>query len=339
MAERPLLILPTAEAIGPPRLPGGGAKPIVPARGTQANRIAPSLRRLKAALNRGPERVLELRADPTALAPDRVNVFEIAGTVADFSRAAARVPGLELMVEYVTESAPDEFFTEKDTRKGREGQRREDKLVDGRFYLAMPDVAALDEFIRLWDRWVAGKELDVGLAPFKHMFAQLRTVRPWGPQDRIPDETIAYWSEEARRHPNRPVRTEVELWHRRTPQRREQARLAFRALVAAEGGTVLNEALIPEIAYQGVLIDIPAAAIQALVARGNVALSLADDVMFLRPQTVFSAPAADALEDGAPIGHQPPATGQPIAALLDGVPLQGHERLAGRLSLDDPDDL
>ena len=204
---------------------------------------------------------------------------------------------------------------------------------------SIPDVAALDEFIRLWDRWVAGKELDVGLAPFKHMFAQLRTVRPWGPQDRIPDETITYWSEEARRHPNRPVRTEVELWHRRTPQRREQARLALRALVAAEGGTVLNEALIPEIAYQGVLIDIPAAAIQALVARGNVALALADDDMFLRPQTVLSAPAADALEDGAPIGHQPPATGQPIAALLDGVPLQGHERLAGRLSLDDPDDL
>ena len=70
MAERPLLILPTAEAIGSPRLPGGGAKPIVPARGTQANRIAPSLRRLKAALNRGPERVLELRADPHALQRD-----------------------------------------------------------------------------------------------------------------------------------------------------------------------------------------------------------------------------------------------------------------------------
>ena len=317
MAERPLLILPTAEAIGPPRLPGGGAKPIVPARGTQANRIAPSLRRLKAALNRGPERVLELRADPTALAPDRVIVFEIAGTVADFSRAAARVPGLELMVEYETESAPDEFFAEKDTRKGREGQRREDKLVDGRFYLAMPDVAALDEFIRLWDRWVAGKELDVGLAPFKHMFAQLRTVRPWGPQDRIPDETIAYWSEEARRHPNRPVRTEVELWHRRTPQRREQARLAFRALVAAEGGTVLNEALIPEIAYQGVLIDIPAAAIQALVARGNVALALADDVMFFvrKPSSRRLLPTPLKTERRSAISPLPPVNPLPRCSM------------------------
>ena len=339
MAERPLLILPTAEAISPPPGPRGGDKPIMPAKGTQANRIAPLLRRLKAALNRGPERVLELRDDPTALAPDRVIVFEIAGTVADFAKAVARVPGLELMVEYETESAPDEFFAKKDTRKGRDGQRREDKLVDGRFYLAMPDVAALAEFIRLWNRWDAGQELGEGRAPFKHLFAQLRTVRPWGPQDRIPDETIAYWREKARHHPDRPVRTEVELWYRRTPERREQTRLAFRGLVAAARGAVLHEALIPEIAYQGVLIDIPAAAIPALIARRDVTLAIADDVMFLRPQTVLSAPAADALEDGAPVGHQPPAAGQPIAALLDGVPLQGHERLAGRLSLDDPDDL
>lgn len=340
MAERPLLILPNPDAIGPPRLPGGGAKPIVPGTATQANRIAPSLARLREALNRGPERVLELRADPTALAPDRVIVFEIAGSVADFARAAARVPGLELMVEYETETPPDEFFAEKDTRTGREGARREDKLVEGRFYLAMPDVTALGEFLRLWDRWAAGQELGEGFAPFKHLFAQLRTVRPWGPQDRIPDETIEYWREVARRNPDRPVRTEVELWFRRTPGRREQAGRDFRGIVAAAGGAVIHEALIPEIAYQGALIDIPAAAIPELIARRNVALALADDVMFLRPQTVLSAsPDADGLEDGPPPGVQPPAEGQPIAALLDGVPLQGHERLVGRLSLDDPDDL
>src|SRR2546425_2375968 len=104
MAERPLLILPTAENIGPPKLGGGGSKPIVPHTETQAGRIGPSLRRLREALSRGPDRVLELRDDPTALAPDRVIVFEIAGTVADFARAAAKVPGLELMVEYDTEA-------------------------------------------------------------------------------------------------------------------------------------------------------------------------------------------------------------------------------------------
>jgi hypothetical protein len=340
MAERPLLILPTAESIRPPRLGGGGSKPITPTRESQTGRIGPYLGRLRDVLDRGPERVLELRADPTALAPERVIVFEIAGTVADFARAAAKVPGLDLIVEYETEAEPDEYFAEKDTRIGHEGERREDKLVEGRFYLAMPDIAALGEFLRLWDRWASGHELPDGFAPFKHLFAQLRTVRPWGPQDRIPDETVEYWREEAQRHPGRPVRTEVELWFRRTPERREQAAREFRATVTQAGGTIVHAATISEIAYQGVLIDIPAASLPELIERRNVALALADDVMFLRPQTVLSGPPdVDGVADGPPSSSQTPAAGQPIAALLDGVPMQRHERLDGRLVMDDPDDL
>jgi hypothetical protein len=340
MAERPLLILPTAENIGPPPGRGGGSKPSVPTRETQAGRIGPSFRRLREALDRGPGHILQLRDDPTALAPDRVIVFEIAGTVEDFARATARVPGLELMVEYETEAEPDEFFAERDTRRGREGQRREDKLVEGRFYLAMPDVTAFEELLRLYGRWADGQELGVGFAPFKHLFAQLRVLRPWGPQDRIPDETIKYWREEAVLNPGRAVRTEVDLWFRRTPERRELAARAFRARVAAAGGTVVHETVIPEIAYQGALIDIPAAAIPDLVARRQVALALADDVMFLRPQSVLSAdPEPDAVSEDAPIREEAAPVGAPIAALLDGVPLQAHDRLAGRLTLDDPDDL
>jgi hypothetical protein len=281
-----------------------------------------------------------LRADPTALAPDRVVVFEIAGTVADFARAAQRVPGFELMVEYETETEPDEYFAEKDTRKGREEERREDKLLEGRFYLAMPDITALRELLRLWELWEEGRDLPKGFTPFKHLFAQLRTVRAWGPQDRIPDETIEYWREEAARNPGRPVRTEVELWFRGTAARREQAAREFREMVAAAGGTTIHEVEISEIAYQGVLIDIPAAALPDLIERRTVTLALADDVMFLRPQSVLAAPSqGDLLQDGVPVGDVPRAEGDPIAALLDGVPVQGHERLVGRLMLDDPDDL
>lgn len=340
MAERPLLILPTAQAIGPPPGPRGGDKPIIPTRQRQSRRLGPVFQRLRQALDRGPDRVLELRDDPTSLAPDRVIVFEIAGTVADFARAAAKIAGLDLMIEYDMESEPDEFFAEKDTRRGREGERREDELVQGRFYLAMPDVAALGQLLRLYERWAVGEELDPGFAPFKHLFAQLRTLRPWGPEDRIPDETIAYWREEAARNPGRPVRTEVELWFRRTAARRDQAVRDFRARVTGAGGTILHEALIPEIAYHAALIDIPAAAIPELMARRNVALALADDIMLLRPQTVLlTQPEPDEVVDGAVPGNQPPAAGAPIAALLDGVPVAAHERLAGRLTLDDPDNL
>lgn len=340
MAARPLLILPAAERIGPPPAPHGGSQPFVPTRETQAERIGPALGRLRDAISRGPEHVLELRRDPTALAPDRVVVFETAGTIANFARAAARVPGFELMIDYETLAEPDEFFAERDTRAGREGQRREDKLVEGRFYLAMPDLTAFDQLLRLYDRWVAGEELQEGFAPFKHLFAQVRVLRPWGPLDRIPPETLGYWREEARRNPGRPVRTEVELWFRRSPQRRDQSARDFHARVTAAAGTIVHETVIPEIAYHGALIDVPAAAIPELIARRHVALALADDVMFLRPQTVLAVHReADAVVDGAAANGQPPTAGVPIGALLDGVPVQAHERLAGRLTLDDPDDL
>jgi hypothetical protein len=38
---------------------------------------------------------LELRADPTGLAPERLLVFELTADVQNFARAAAHIPGLE----------------------------------------------------------------------------------------------------------------------------------------------------------------------------------------------------------------------------------------------------
>ncbi len=42
---------------------------------------------------------LELRADPAALAPERLLVFEVRGSVNNFAAAVQRVPGLELIDE------------------------------------------------------------------------------------------------------------------------------------------------------------------------------------------------------------------------------------------------
>ena len=141
--------------------------------------------------------------------------------------------------------------------------------------------------------------------------------------------------------PDRAVRTEVELWFFKTEQRRQRAAQALTAAVIEAGGAVIHQAIIPEIAYHGVLIDIPAAALPALIERREASIALADEVMFLRPQSLLLSPLEmEAVEDttlGARRGQ--PARGQPVAALLDGVPLQGHTLLAGRLMFDDPDDL
>ena len=340
MPERPILALPRPQLVEPPPGRGRLTRPHLPSKGSQVERFGPDFKRLHDLIARGGD-PLQLRHDPTSLAPDRVIVFEIAGTVADFIRAISKVPGLELMAEYDTEEAPDERFAELDTRKGREGQLRPDKPVAGRFYLAMPDVTALKQLVSLWRRWENGQELGPNRAPFKHVFAQLRTLRPWGAQDRIPDETIAYWHEELHRTPGRAVRTEVELWFYKTQQRRQQASQSFAQLVTAAGGTVIHEAIIPEIAYHGMLVDIPAAAVSELMQRREVAIALADDVMVLRPQSLLISPLeAEAASADDLDGRQgPPAYNVPIAALFDGMPVQRHILLADRLIVDDPDDL
>lgn len=338
MAERPLLILPTPEMIEPPRRQGRGSRMKTPGRDVQAERFHPVFERLRRALEG--DGVGELRADPTSLAPERVIVFEIAGTVGDFARAIATVPGLEFMLEYDTERPPDELFALEDSRRGREGQYRDDKAVPGRFYLAMPDIEAFSQLLSLWDRWKNGGQLDRGFSPFVKVFGQLRDFRPWGAKDRILDETIQYWRAELEREPNRSVRTEVELWFHQDVRKQEEASRRFAAHVEEANGEIVDQKIIEEIAWHGALIDIPAQAISALVERQEVRLALADEVMFMRPQSILrndlelgDEQDACAAPKGV-IGEE-----EPIAALFDGVPLQRHVLLSDRLRYDDPDEL
>ena len=142
MPTRPLLILPTPERIAPPRGSGGGGGLRFPARQRQIATFGPVFERLRQSFQR-PGGALQLRDDPDSLSPDRVIVFEIGGTVPDFFKAAARIQGLELMAEYEGDFPLDEHFAVKDTRKGKVGEDRPDKVVKGRFYLTMPDTEAL----------------------------------------------------------------------------------------------------------------------------------------------------------------------------------------------------
>lgn len=339
MPTRPLLRLPAPNSVAAPAGHGGPAPLRFPSHRRQREKFGPLFDRLRGVLGR-PGAVLELRDDPHNLAPERVIVFEIAGTVANFLKAVARVDGLEFMAEYEGDFAGDRDFAVQDSRKGREGQDRTDKAIPSRFYLAMPDVLALRQLVALWDRWGRGEPMDFGFAPFANLFAQLHDLRPWGPQDRIPEETLAFWREEIERHPGQPVRTEVELWYRDSAARRDESSRHLSSLVVAAGGQMVHEAVIPDIAYHGALIDIPAAEVRNLIEQRVVNLALADDVMFLRPQSVLLGPievepGPDAAFDGA--GGV--AAGDPIAALLDGVPVQGHTLLTNRLRLDDPDNL
>jgi hypothetical protein len=340
MAKRQLLALPNPRESTPPRGAGGGGNLRLPTKQHQISTYGAVFERLHQTLAR-PNGAMTLRADPASLAPDRVIVFEVAGTISDFIKAVEKVNGLEFMAELETELQADVNFAVIDKRKGHEGQDRTDKPIAGRFYLAMPDMAAFGPLLSLWGQWRETGRLGTGFAPFGHLFKQLHDLRPWGPLDRIPDETIEFWREESARHPGQPVRTEVELWFHPNTTKREKASTDFKKLVEETGGSIIHEAVISEIAYHGMLADVPAGEIQKLMARQAVKLAIADDIMFLRPQSLLISPTeVEPFDDPS---HQVPAipteNDAPIAALLDGVPMELHSLLKDRLSLDDPDDL
>ena len=341
MAERPLLIIPTPERTDPPPGPRGRGNIRKPNREVQVDRFQAVFQRLRTALDGGETGFMELRDDPSSLAPERVIVFEIAGSVVDFTKAVARTPGLEFMLEYDTEEDPDELFAVEDKRKGRVGQVRDDKAVPGRFYLAMPNLQAFNQLLGFWRSWTRGERLRSGYTPFEHVFSQLRVLRPWGPEDRILVETIDYWREEIEQAPDRAVRTEVELWFRRSIQQRNAASARVAAHVNNVGGRIIQEVVISEIAYHCMLIDIPARAVESLIQHREVHLAIADDVMFLRPQSILinDMEPEESEEPDLSARTGEPELNEPIAALFDGVPIQQHTLLNGRLSVDDPDGL
>ena len=337
MPERPLLRLPNPNNA---EVPGGNPFPSnvrKPAKGRQRDRFAPVFDRLQAVLAR-PGDPIELRDDPTALAPERVIVFEIGGTVQNFLKALAKVDGLEFMAELETEFIPSEDFAV--TKDGRDVVGKD---VPGRLYLAMPDLQALRQLVSLWERWRNDQSLGRGYAPIANLFAQLHDLRAWGPQDRIPEDTRDYWRDEIAREPARSVRSEIELWFRGNERRRREASTAVRTAITEAGGEVIHESVIETIAYHGLLADIPSAYVEALMGLQAVRLALADEVMFLRPQSILTDPSEVEFSTDETLAPDRAATappvGMPIAALLDGMPVQAHSLLTDRLMIDDPDDL
>jgi hypothetical protein len=94
MPDRPLLPLPAPSAVALPGRKFPIGQPRFPSAARQRGRLGPKFTRLRDLLSR-PDGVIELREDPSSLAPDRVIVFEIAGSVANFLKAISRIQGLE----------------------------------------------------------------------------------------------------------------------------------------------------------------------------------------------------------------------------------------------------
>jgi hypothetical protein len=223
---KPLLRLtPQPQLDRPVGRPRSAPRPEAFPQARQTAAFSPKFDRLQQVLQRDPSG-LELRADPTALAPERLLVFEVRGTINAFSAAIRRVPGLELIDE--------------------EELARDESDRSPVAYLMVPDILALRSLESLWRRWLQGR-VGPGETPWRDVFVLLRDLRPWGPSDRVSSEEIDFLTQEmSGRGDGEPIRLELELVFRRRDQIAAEREREVRAAIVANEGQIVSRARIDE---------------------------------------------------------------------------------------------
>jgi hypothetical protein len=129
------------------------------------------------------------------------------------------------------------------------------------------------------------------------------------------------------------VRLEIELVFRATASGRQQEQEIL-IEIERRGGRLISRTRIEDIAYHAVLADLPVAAVRSIADRATGSIASLESVMHIRPQSVASGILVTE-EEGGDASVSPQTLGDPILALLDGVPVAGHRLLNNHLIIDD----
>jgi hypothetical protein len=328
MSERPLLLFPRPVPSEKDKRPPGRPNVHFPSAQRQIERLSPKFGVLQSAFDAGR---IRLQAVAPADEPELVVVFETIGSIENFIGAVRKTSGLEWLLEAdVADIEPDDDFYDRQNKE---------KALGGRIYLLGSNRQALAEIISLWNRYRADPriKLERGLGKWKEVFKHLRDVRFWGARDRIGPDVREYW-EHRLALGEQAIRFEIEAWCYVSQEKNDRTKMELGRLVGEIGGRILGAALIQDIAYHGFLVEIPADGVRSLLGDAPPALVLSERVMLFRPRgQALPPPAGDDRRLPGVEGSARAPSGSPVVGLLDGLPLQNHPLLAGRLMLDDPD--
>ncbi len=329
---KPLIILPQPQVVDREkrRAFGGGVR--FPSHSRQGQRLIPQFRQLQAAFD---SRRIEIQGSSTGIVPEQVLVMETVGAVDDFVVAVRHVQGMEWLGEFDEDDIPpdDDFFVDEEHKE---------KNLSGRLYLVMANQQAMQQLLSLWGHYRrdANYQFPRGLTKWREMFKHLRSIRPWGVDDRIRETGVLEDWRRRVQEGQELIRFEAELWFRDNRVLRNLSRSRFDEVIHNNGGNIITQSIIPEITYHGILAELPIRSVQAILQNTDAQLVRCDQIMFLRPagQAVIHAPADEPLYERLNERSRSIPQGEPIVAIFDGYPLENHYLLEDRLAIDDPDD-
>lgn len=337
----PLLVFPQAKTIAP--LKGNGfpsSQPHVPEHGKQVARLGAQLTALQQEFDRYKASVSGSMA---GFEPETVLVIEIAGSVNEFRQAVEAI-GLEWLGEWdIDDIPPDDDFFERNTK----GQCT-NKAVKGRIFLSLGNETGMRQLLSLWEQWKNSQTLPMGQTKWRDVFNQTVQIRRWGLEETLHETgMLDHWRDLLDPiKPEQPIHFQIELFYRKSKDRRRQSEHNVAALLEAVGGRILGSFIdMPEIAFHAVKAELPAENIRQLLNDLNSEAHDTDIQLFKFHGVMYFRPTGQSLavtEDGEGVDTEI-TEGEvdlpPIVAILDGVPNIQHQALKGRLLLDDPDNL
>jgi Subtilase family len=330
MPDKPILIFPAATVAARQSAGGGAPGPAPrPSKGSQGQRLAARFQSLGTEFGTA-------QTVPDGVDPEQVIVLETIGSFSDFQNVVKKIVGMEWLGDFDAEVAAGD--------PGFLADGADPALQKARLFVLASNRTAYTEVLNLWNQWqqAANDKLPYGYGALAEAFKYLNDVRAWGPKDRVLATGIAaYWAKGlASNDPT--IRFEAELWCRADAAKRDAAFARLQAIVNGAGGQCVKQAALPDIDYHGVLIELPAAVVRQTVD----AINAGNDTQLLRLTDVkYFAPMGQAsitpIDDGTVVTppNRPGPTGDPVVAILDGLPLTNHAALQGRLVVDDPDNL
>ncbi len=339
MAEYPLLVFPKPEKVFRHRKKSVPIpSPRQPQVAAQSQRLGPKFEILQTAFD---SQHFSVQESPDGIEPEKALVLELAGSVQDFQNAVEKVPGLEWLVDWSRDDLEpdDNFFFESD-----DGEPK-DKPIRARLYVTMANRRGAEELVSLWRIFVdpsGTTDFRKGLKKFRKLFNQLYDLRFWDVQDRLEETGLREIWEERLAAGDEVIRPEIELWHRKSTEKRDQAEHRVIALIRAANGHVISRCSIPEIDYHAILAELPISSFESIFTAKDADLIRCDDIMFVRPRgQIATTPFENSSEPLEEIATAPldleGENLEPRVALLDGLPVENHSRLQGRLIVDDPE--
>ena len=339
MAQLPLLIFPKANVVPPPKGRYGSTTPHLPSKDQQISRLIPQFEQLQ---NQFSADKAILANTVSGIDPEMVLVIETAGRIDELQTAIVNTVGLEWLAEWDKEFDPDADFYNIN-----KAGLKTDKLVESRVFLSMSNQQGWNELLSLWSRWQNNQDLPRGKGKWKEVFNQIKTIRRWGIQEQLLEtKMLEIWEEDLKHEysAEEVINFQIEFFYREGRNRRKQNENIITSLIEQLSGSLISPFIdYNEIGFHAVKASLPRKSIQLIVEKIHnneldVELLKLPSIMFFRPtgQALTSSPDETQAIEVAP---EAPVTGEPVVAILDGVPFSQHEWLKNRLLLEDPDGL